>query len=50
MMIKVAIIEDNDAYRKALQTLVSLTADLELVYSAAIVTGLQKLSALFVLM
>ena len=35
MMIKVAIIEDNEAYRKALQTLVSLTADLELVYSAA---------------
>jgi DNA-binding NarL/FixJ family response regulator len=34
-MIKVAIIEDNEAYRKALQTLVSLTADLELVYSAS---------------
>ena len=34
-MIKVAILEDNEAYRKALQTLVSLTADLELVYSAA---------------
>lgn len=42
MMIKVAIIEDNDAYRKALQTLVSLTADLELVYSAADCNGIAE--------
>jgi DNA-binding NarL/FixJ family response regulator len=33
-MIKVALIEDNEAYRKALQTLVTRTADLEIVYSA----------------
>ena len=42
MMIKVAIIEDNEAYRKALQTLVSLTADLELVYSAADCNGITE--------
>ncbi|TDH20656.1 response regulator transcription factor [Segetibacter sp. 3557_3] len=33
-MIKVATIEDNDAYRKALHTLISLSPDCEIVYSA----------------
>lgn len=34
-MIKVAVIEDNNAYRKALQTLITHTTDLELVFSAS---------------
>jgi DNA-binding NarL/FixJ family response regulator len=34
-MIRVAIIEDNDAYRKALQALIGLCADFEIVYSAS---------------
>jgi DNA-binding NarL/FixJ family response regulator len=34
LMIKVAIIEDNEAYRKALQALVSKSPDLEIVYAA----------------
>ncbi len=34
-MIRVAIIEDNVAYRKALETLISKTDDLEIVYTAS---------------
>jgi len=33
-MIKVGIVEDNEAYRKALQILLAKTSDLEVVYSA----------------
>jgi len=33
-MIKVGIVEDNEAYRKALQILISKTHDIEVVYSA----------------
>ncbi len=33
-MIKVGIVEDNEAYRKALQILLSKTPDIEVVYSA----------------
>jgi DNA-binding NarL/FixJ family response regulator len=34
-MIRVAILEDNEAYRKALEALIAVTPDLELVYAAA---------------
>lgn len=40
-MIRVAIIEDNEAYRKALETLISVTADLEVVYAASDCNGIK---------
>jgi DNA-binding NarL/FixJ family response regulator len=41
-MIRVAIIEDNVAYRKALETLISKTEDLEIVYTASDCTALSQ--------
>ena len=41
-MIRVAIIEDNEAYRKALETLVSKTSDLEVVYAARNCKGIAE--------
>jgi len=38
-MIRVAIIEDNEAYRKALEALISMTNDLEVVYAASDCNG-----------
>ena len=41
-MIRIAIIEDNVAYRKALETLITKTADMEIVYAASDCTNLSQ--------
>ncbi|MCW3111597.1 MAG: DNA-binding response regulator [Segetibacter sp.] len=41
-MIRVAIIEDNEAYRKALEALISMTNDLEVVYAASDCNGIDN--------
>lgn len=40
-MIKVAIIEDNEAYREALEILISTNNDIKIVYSASNLTGIR---------
>jgi DNA-binding NarL/FixJ family response regulator len=41
-MIRVAIIEDNEAYRKALHALISRTSDMEVVFAASDCTGVRE--------
>jgi DNA-binding NarL/FixJ family response regulator len=41
-MIKVALLEDNTAYRKALEALIGITSDMEVVYAATNCSGLAE--------
>lgn len=41
-MIRVAIIEDNEAYRKALETFISKAVDIEIVYTASDCKGIAQ--------